>query len=357
MPFTGDFHFISLQMRNPWPIRLTPTRLALIYVLLSALWVVASSKLLLVELETSAAITRFEVIKGLAFIGASGALIFWISRALLERLRRSEHSLQHSEQQRRFLEHRLLQAQKMEALGRLAGGIAHDFNNTLTVILSSCHLLEKDTKEDTDASHHVDSIARAAGTAAELTRQLLSFSRCQPLHVRAINLNDVVAESGKMVGKLLPKNVNLVLRLDPGLWNVMADESQITQVLMNLCLNAKDAMPSGGNVEVSTSNQIVGPELVSRLPEVTPGSNVELIVKDNGSGISPEILDQIFEPFFTTKTEGSGTGLGLSTVYGIVKLSGGCIDVKSHLGEGTTFSIYFPKAAAVPSEQHQPQRM
>jgi len=237
--------------------------------------VVVSSELLLVEIKTPAGITSFEVIKGLVFIVASGAVIYWISRTLLERLRRSEHSLQDSEQQRRFLEHRLLQAQKMEALGRLAGGIAHDFNNTLTVVLSACHLLEKEKKEGTDASH-IDSIARAAGSAAALTRQLLSFSRRQALEVRSINLNEVVSESGAMVEKLLPKNVNLVLRLDPGLWNVTADPSQITQVLMNLCLNARDAMPSGGSFEVSTSNQIIGSELASRLPEVTPGFNVKL---------------------------------------------------------------------------------
>jgi two-component system cell cycle sensor histidine kinase/response regulator CckA len=340
-------------MRKPWLVRLTPARLALIYVLLSAFWVVVSSELLLIELKTSVAITRFEVIKGLAFIGASGAVIYWISRTLLEQLRRSENSLQNSEQHRRFLEHRLLQSQKMEALGRLAGGIAHDFNNTLTVILSACHLLKKDKNDGADASQHIESIARAASSATGLTRQLLAFSRRQVLEIRSINLNDVVSEVSKMVVTLLPANVTLELRLDPDLWTVVADPSQITQILMNLCLNARDAMPSGGSIGITTSNQIVGAEIVLRLPEITPGPNVVLTVKDNGNGISPALLDQIFEPFFTTKPEDRGTGLGLSTVYGIVKLSGGCIDVTSQVGKGSAFAIYFPKAETVSSTQNQ----
>ena len=244
----------------------------------------------------------------------------------------------------RFLEEQLTQSQKMEAVGQLAGGIAHDFNNLLTVITVYSALLLEDMGDDDPKSQDVREIRGAAERASVLTRQLLAFSRKQVIQPRRINLNDVIAGVGRMLPRLLGEDITIETATDPTLSLIHADPGQIEQVLVNLSVNARDAMPDGGRLRISTSNGTFEPEEKqdgSRF-DVTSKRCAVLSVSDTGTGMSPEVLRRVFEPFFTTKGMGKGTGLGLSTVYGIVNQSGGEIRVYSEPGEGTTFNIYFP---------------
>lgn len=323
-------------------IGLTPTHVALLYVFLSLVWIVISSELVLREFQHPVTITTVEIVKGIAFVIGTGGLIFIICKRALERILREKERLRESERQRYQLQDRLVQAQKLEGIGRLAGGVAHDFNNILTVILSSCHLLRRDIGTN-GAQSRLEMIETAADRAASLTRQLLAFSRHQVLEVQSINPNKVVEETARLLERLLGEDVKLVLTLDPALGNVMADPSQISQILMNLAVNARDAMPKGGTLEIHTENIDVDGELVARVPYLTPGQKVVVSVRDTGEGIPDAIQRKIFEPFFTTKQPGKGTGLGLSTVHGIVEQSGGAIDLRSAPGQGTTFRIYLPR--------------
>jgi len=324
-------------------MRLTPSKLALIYGVAAGLWIFVSSEFVLLEFETPAAITRWEVIKGLGFTAASGAFIYGVARRLTRRLRTSQESLRRAETNAQLLQNQVVQANKLEALGRLAGGIAHDFNNFLEIISAHAHLLEKEINTSARRSH-VSAIIDTAQRAAGLTRQLLTFSRGQTFEAVPVNLSTTVRQIGTLLKQLVGSSINLQLTLDPHLWNVIADPDQMDQVVMNLCLNACDAMPHGGSLEVGTENVLMGPELAQRLPESVPGPSVLLTVKDEGTGIPAEVREKIFEPFFTTKDSGKGTGLGLSIVYGIVKHHKGAIDVISEEGEGTEFKIYFPAA-------------
>lgn len=338
---------------KPNQIRLTPARLALLYVLISVVWVAVSSELLFLEFESKVAITAFELAKGLGFVLATGALIYFITRRMLDRLLRSEDSLRQSDAKRVALQQQLAQAQKLDALGRLAAGITHDFNNILEVIHCSADLLRQEiaaTPSQTEARARVQLILQAADRGISLTRQLLAFSRCQVLTLRMLNLNVVVEQAIAFLQRLVGVQVSIQLRLDPGLWNVMADPTQINQVLMNLCLNARDAMPDGGALEIQTSNVMVAADEVERLGEGSPGEHVVLTVRDSGVGIPPDVRERMFEPFYTTKTNGRGTGLGLSTFYGIVKQSGGFIDVTTEMGKGTTFFVYLPRTTAPAAE-------
>ena len=247
-----------------------------------------------------------------------------------------------------LLETQLLQSQKMEAVGRLAGGIAHDFNNILTAIKSYSQLAVEELEEDAPLREDVLEIDRAADRAAALTRQLLAFSRQQVLRPRVLDLNETVRGIENMLARLLMTDVSLETHLAPNLGRVAADPGQIEQVLMNLVVNARDAMPGGGQLTISTANADVG---AGAHPEMGPhgfpaGAYTVLTVSDTGEGMSRETQAKVFEPFFTTKDQGKGTGLGLSTVYGIVKQSGGFIWVYSELGQGTTFKIYFPRVDA-----------
>jgi len=247
-----------------------------------------------------------------------------------------------------LLEEQYRQAQKMEAVGRLAGSIAHDFNNLLGVIIGYSELVSSALAPDSPMYKRVDAIKQAGQRAASLTTQLLAFSHSQKLQPRVVNLNSVVAETGKLLHPLMGEDIEQVMNLDPELGQVKADAGQITQVIMNLAVNARDAMPSGGKLIIETANTVVEEgALVEGIP-VQPGSYVKLIVKDNGTGMSEETTSHIFEPFFTTKPPGKGTGLGLATVYGIVEQSGGCIVVDTAAGEGTTFTVYFPRTDEVP---------
>ncbi|MGB8781828.1 MAG: ATP-binding protein, partial [Terriglobales bacterium] len=230
-------------------------------------------------------------------------------------------------------------------------GITHDFNNLLEVIYGSVYLLRQETEAlPSQAQARLELILQTADRGTNLTRQLLAFSRRQALVPKPLDLNAVIGEAAAFLQGLIRAQVTIQLHLDPGLWNVMADATQINQVLMNLCINARDAMPTGGAIEIQTSNVIVGADLTERLGEGTPGPHALLSVRDFGTGIPPDVLERIFEPFYTTKINTQGTGLGLSTVYGIVKQSGGFIDVTTEVGKGTTFSVYLPRMMAAVTE-------
>jgi len=244
---------------------------------------------------------------------------------------------------RRELEQQLTQAQKMEAVGRLAGGVAHDFNNVLSVITGYSELALRKLSDDAPVRRHLEEILKAAERAATLTRQLLAFSRKQVLRPVVLDLGAVVAEVQKMLRRLIGEDIDLVATPEPGLGKVLADPGQIEQVLMNLAVNARDAMPNGGTLTLRTADCEVDEAASRRLPGFRAGRYVTVTVSDTGQGIPERIRGRIFEPFFTTKEAGKGTGLGLATVYGIVKQSDGFIYVDSEVGVGTTFTIYLPR--------------
>jgi nitrogen-specific signal transduction histidine kinase len=245
--------------------------------------------------------------------------------------------------ERKLLEAQFRQAQKMEAVGRLAGGIAHDFNNLLTAITGYADLALEDLPEGDPIRHDMKEILRAAYRAAGLTRQLLAFSRQQVLAPRVLDLNEVVRSVDQMLHRLIGEDIDLQTVLAPGLGRVKADPGQLEQVIVNLAVNARDAMPAGGNLTIETADIEMSETLGRDLTTVPAGHYVMLAITDSGTGMDEHTKARIFEPFFTTKEQGKGTGLGLATVYGIVKQSGGFIWVYSEPGHGTTFKIYLPR--------------
>jgi nitrogen-specific signal transduction histidine kinase/CheY-like chemotaxis protein len=252
--------------------------------------------------------------------------------------------------ERKRLEEQLLQSQKMEAVGQLAGGVAHDFNNILTAIVGYTDLLAAELGTNAQQLEDLEEIRKAARRAAALTRQLLAFSRKQVLEPRIIDINGVVMNLDKMLRSLISENIELKTVLADNLAAARADPNQIEQVIMNLAINARDAMPDGGTVTIETRNATLDDAYAAKHVSVIAGEYVMLAVSDTGCGMDEKTQSRIFEPFFTTKPAGRGTGLGLSTVYGIVKQTGGNIWLYSEVGKGTTFKIYLPAIAALPED-------
>ena len=252
-----------------------------------------------------------------------------------------------AERERQSLQERLRLSQKMEAVGRLAGGVAHDFNNLLTVMSAHAEFLGQELGHQ---NVEVQGIARAAERGAALTKQLLLFSRHKPLAHQEMDLNEAVADVTRLLLRVLGEPVRLETRRDPDLWPVRADPDQIGQVLINLAVNARDAMPRGGSVRIWTENMVVDRPRALRSGELAAGRYATITVQDTGEGMSEDVLARLFEPFFTTKDFGKGTGLGLATVYGIVQGCGGAIDVESRPGEGSVFRVYLPATEGAPAQ-------
>jgi PAS domain S-box-containing protein len=256
--------------------------------------------------------------------------------------------------EREALEAQLNQLRRLESVGQLAGGVAHDFNNLLGIILNYAQFVADDIGEDSPAAADVEEIRRAAERAAALTRQLLIFSRREVVRKRVLDLNEVVSELDRLLARALGEQVELETHLASGLWPVEADPGQIEQVLVNLAVNARDAMPGGGRLVIETSNHELDAERVG----APAGRYVRLTVSDTGGGMDQEVADHAFEPFFTTKPKGAGTGLGLSTVYGIVTEAGGTIQLYSEAGVGTTVKVHLPATdrGPTPAERPRPAR-
>jgi PAS domain S-box-containing protein len=256
--------------------------------------------------------------------------------------------------ERKRMEAQFIQAQKMESIGRLAGGVAHDFNNLLTAIKGNMSLALMDMQPMDPLYEYLISVDRAADSAASLTRQLLAFSRKQIISPKIINLNDVLTHVQRLLVRLIGEDVHLELFVAPDLAQVRFDRSQAEQVLINLAVNARDAMPHGGRLTIETGNVELDEHYCRLHPYVEPGSFVMLAVSDTGVGIRDDVRAHLFEPFFTTKESGSGTGLGLSMVYGAVKQNGGHIEVYSEMGHGATFKVFLPAVHEQPDVAVEP---
>jgi PAS domain S-box-containing protein len=247
--------------------------------------------------------------------------------------------------EREVMEAQLRQAQKMEAIGQLTGGMAHDFNNLLSIIIGNLDFLAEELPARPELEEPVKEALDAALQGADLTKRLLAFARLQPLQPQRIDVNELVLRMSKLLRRTLVGNIEITLDRDDGVWPVVADPAQLEASLVNIVNNARDAMPRGGVLSISTTNRSLDEDYVAAHPGLSPGDYAMIEISDSGTGIPPEILGRIFEPFFTTKEQGKGTGLGLSMVFGFMKQSGGHINVYSEVGVGTTFRLYLPRAA------------
>jgi PAS domain S-box-containing protein len=298
--------------------------------------------------------SRFPVEVSAAYISLERDYVLAVARDITER-KRSEARLGELLAEAKQLEEQFRQAQKMEAVGRLAGGVAHDFNNILGIVIGSGEALLKQIDADSPLRPKLEQIQKAAARAASLTRQLLAFSRQQVLQPRPVDLNEVVSEIEDMLRTLIGKDVLLTTKRGQGLGSVEADPGQLQQVVMNLAVNARDAMPEGGELTIETANLDVGEANAAEFPMLQPGRYVMLAISDTGVGMNEATRARLFEPFFTTKELGRGTGLGLSTVYGIVQQSGGTISVESELGSGSCFRVFLPRVAPAARPAPEPQ--
>ena len=279
--------------------------------------------------------------------GRLARLVPALDREIREAHSRLERKL--AEAENRKLEEQFHQAQKMEAVGRLAGGLAHDFNNFLSAINGYCQMMLNTLDRSDPTRAWLEEIKKAGDHAASLMRELLAFSRQHVLVTQVLDLNEVVAGVENMLRHLIGKDIDLVTLAAPALWQVKADAARIKQVIVNLAVNARDAMPGGGRLTIETSNVELDAASAQRHPSITPGRYVMLAVSDTGIGMDAQTQAHVFEPFFTTKDEGKGTGLGLAIVYGTVKQSGGAVWIDSELGQGAKFTIYLPQAEECPA--------
>ena len=281
------------------------------------------------------------------------------SQRVATKLQEANKELKEAHRKREKLEGQLIQGQKMESVGRLAGGVAHDYNNISTIIIGYSELALANVEPDDPLHDNLMQIFSAAKRSADITRQLLAFARQQTIAPKVLDLNDTIENMLKMLRRLIGEDIDLAWLPGAEVWQVKIDPSQIDQILANLCVNARDAIVDVGKVTIETRNVSFDEEYCSDHAGFTPGEYVLLAVSDDGCGMDAATLDNIFEPFFTTKESGRGTGLGLATVYGVIKQNGGFINVYSELGQGTTFKIYFPrhrsKAEALSEKgDHQP---
>jgi PAS domain S-box-containing protein len=254
-------------------------------------------------------------------------------------------------------EEQLRRAQRMEAIGQLTGGVAHDFNNILMIILANVEALEEDENLDPRLRDRLSGIGNATGRAAELTRQLLAYSRKQALRPQRTDINELVATTGKLLRRALGPGIDIETDLARDLWNAEIDGAQLESALVNLAVNARDAMPNGGRLLVETANTTLDEDYVEQNPDAVAGDYVMLVVSDNGMGMAPDVVGRAFEPFFTTKEVGKGTGLGLSMVYGFIKQSNGHLTIYSEVGNGTTVKLYLPRSRAAPQTAAAPRRV
>jgi len=288
------------------------------------------------------------------FVTIIAFALYTFNEIALSRARDEIRERVRSDEEKSRLEAQLMQAQRMESIGRLAGGIAHDFNNLLTAILGNTTLVMQKLPPEEREHERLAVVMKAAQSAAELTRQLLAFSRKQIIEPRLL---DPAAEIGKIKGllaRLIGEDVELVINAEPGRAVIKADPGQLEQILFNLIVNARDAMPDGGRLSLEVSGSVLDENYAASHPYCVPGEHVMISVSDTGHGMSPEVQQHLFEPFFTTKPKGKGTGLGLATVYGAVRQNGGTIEVYSEVGLGTTFKIYFPRLKSESPETEQP---
>lgn len=312
------------------------------YALFGGLWILLSDRLLLSLSPDTAFYHSFQTYKGWFYVGATAILLYYLIRRSMERTRRLE-------EEKRQSELKLLQAQKMEIVGRLAGGIAHDFNNILTAIMSLSQLTAKNLPEGDPRRADVEEITRFSEKAAAITRQLLVFSRKREAQPRPLDPGETLRNAGSMLRRAAGEKIRLGISAGPGLRPISADPGQLEQALMNLAVNARDAMPEGGTLELSAVNVELKEPLAAIERDLPPGDYVALSARDSGVGMDRATMERLFEPFFTTKPEGKGTGLGLSVIRGIVDGSRGAITVESAPGAGTVFTLYFPALAEAPA--------
>lgn len=276
------------------------------------------------------------------FIGIISYTIFTINSRAIEKAEAEISGRKKAEDHRNRLQIQLLQSQKLESVGLLAGGIAHDFNNMLAAVQGFAELASDNIETESRAKEDIDEIIRASKKARDLTQQLLAFARIQPLYLKNININDIVKDFTGMLSRTLRENIVIRNELCDNPGSIEGDPIQIEQIILNLTLNSQDAMPRGGSITISTTRVEIEEDFIKRFENIASGSYILLSISDDGTGIDPDIIDKIFDPFFTTKDFGNGTGLGLSTVYGIVKQHRGMVEVYSEKGKGTIFKIYLP---------------